>query len=434
MRAPRILNLAVVAAAAIAVIHCSADGADGKNGADGVGTPGAAGPSGAMGALGPQGAPAAGVDGGLPTGCLSPCHGFSGIVEQWKTSTHYATYITNLGDDEAASWTTPGSPCGNCHANDAVERRMASEVGTTGGTVTNLLNGELGYKNAGGLLAEATYTGSAKVAQVGCTTCHSVDPTTDPHRTGLAYTPGSFPLRAKTGADDDVFIEKSAVVGTISGTAVGKLGPANACVMCHRSRKDVTNYITASNKITSPNWGPHEGPQTDVYSGQGGYQFTGQTYGQSTHQQKLTCVDCHMPDVAANGGAPNHSFYPQLSACLSCHAGATSFDIDGGQGYVKAALKELEGALDDQGLLTRATAAPYPPLGTARGDGNFDLDKTNPTGTPTLTADQAGALYNFIIVARGGALGVHNPKYAKQLVYDSIVAIKGTTPVSIVRP
>ena len=28
-----------------------------------------------------------------------------------------------------------------------------------------------------------------------------------------------------------------------------------------------------------------------------------------------------------------------------------------------------------------------------------------------LTQDQAGALYNYILVARGGAYGVHNPKY-----------------------
>ena len=42
-----------------------------------------------------------------------------------------------------------------------------------------------------------------------------------------------------------------------------------------------------------------------------------------------------------------------------------------------------------------------------------------------LTQDQAGALYNYILVARGGAYGVHNPKYIAQLLYDSYFALTG---------
>ncbi len=42
-----------------------------------------------------------------------------------------------------------------------------------------------------------------------------------------------------------------------------------------------------------------------------------------------------------------------------------------------------------------------------------------------LTQDQAGALYDYILVARGGASGVHNPKYIGQLLYDSYYALTG---------
>jgi hypothetical protein len=376
-------------------------------------------------------------DGGLPSSCLSPCHGFNGIVEQWKTSTHYAAFISNIDTSEVASW-TGATACGNCHATDAISYRVAGQVGTIdGGVVTNLSHGQLEYKlPATGALTESTYVGNAKVASVTCTTCHSVTDATDPHRTGKPYADGDFPLRVPTGKTDTVTIEKSPTVGTITGTQMA-LGTSNACVWCHRSRKDVTNYIPANLKVTNPNWGPHEGPQADVFSGQGGYHFANQTYGTSTHQQKLVCVDCHMPDVATNQNAPNHSFYAQLSACQSCHAGATSFDIVGGQSEITAAMFELQKDLNNVGLLTRDTAAPYGPLnGTMLTDAAFDLDKTRAGAyeAGTMTPDQAGALYNYIIVARGGALGVHNPKYVRQLIYDSIVATTGAPPVTLLRP
>jgi hypothetical protein len=381
------------------------------------------------------------VDGGLPTSCLAPCHGFNGIVEQWKTSTHFAAFISNLDGDEVPTW-TGATACGNCHASDALEHRMAGDVGTVAsGVVANVKSGELGYKNPmTGALAEATYAGHAKVAAVTCVTCHQVTPETDPHRTGKPYEPGSFPRRVADGADDQVYLEKSPSTAAVTGTPAGKRGGANTCISCHRSRKDVTNYIAATNRLTSPNWGPHEGPQADVFTAAGGYHFAAMTYGTSTHEQKLTCIDCHMPGSAANGKAADHSFYAQVSACTSCHVGATNFDISGGQAQVKAAMFELQKALNDAGYLTRATAVPYGPLTTANlTDGHFELDKTRPDGgadggTPSLTADQAGAVYNYLMVARGGAMGVHNPKYVRQLVFDSYFAIKGLPPTSIVRP
>jgi hypothetical protein len=47
-------------------------------------------------------------------------------------------------------------------------------------------------------------------------------------------------------------------------------------------------------------------------------------------------------------------------------------------------------------------------------------------GGVLLTQDQAGALYNYILVARGGASGVHNPVYIGQIMYDSYFALTGT--------
>jgi hypothetical protein len=373
----------------------------------------------------------------LPTSCLSPCHGFNGVITQYQGSTHYQVYLANVTDTEAQTWTTPGLPCGNCHAIDGLQQRAAGQVGTTQDAgVQNLASGRLTYTDpVSGKPNAANYVGSATTAQVYCTTCHEVNDANDPHRTGQVWTPGSFPMVVSADGGS-LYIEKSAPDAS-AGTNAGNYGPGNTCMWCHRSRIDVTNYVAASNKITSTHWGPHEGPQTDVFTAVGGYQYPSLTYGTSTHQQKLSCVDCHMPNRADNSNVPDHSFNAKLSACgaSACHTPApTDFNVAGGQATVKALLTDLERVLNSSGWLTRASAAPYTPLtdsdaGTGQvGDGNYSLDLTTPG--PTLTAAQAGALYNYILVARGGAFGVHNPLYTKQILYDSYVAVAGTPPPS----
>ena len=54
-------------------------------------------------------------------------------------------------------------------------------------------------------------------------------------------------------------------------------------------------------------------------------------------------------------------------------------------------------------------------------------------GATGLTAEEAGALYNYLILARGGAFGVHNPIYSRQLIYDSYkaVSVGGVEPPTL---
>jgi hypothetical protein len=97
---------------------------------------------------------------------------------------------------------------------------------------------------------------------------------------------------------------------------------------------------------------------------------------------------------------------------------------------VKAALGELRLLLNTAGWLTRSAAAPYLALQTADlADTDLTLDLTRPaTG---LTAAQAGALYNYLLIAHGAASGVHNPYYTRELLYDSVFALKGAAPSAI---
>jgi hypothetical protein len=423
-------------------------GAAGQNGE--AGTQGSAGPTGAAGPTGPAAemGPLDAAAGSIPVSCLSPCHGFNGVVAQFQTSVHYTEYLVNVSSaTPETAWTTTGEPCGNCHAIDGLQQRLTANVGKTdGGVVANLASGELQYRDpATGAQESASYLGTATVAEVYCTTCHAVTNANDPHITGIPWTPGSFPLQVSEDGGA-INIERSPSTAAVTGTQAsppggGNYGPGATCMWCHRSRVDVTNYLTSTgNAITSVYWGPHEGPQADLFTGVGGYEYAGQTYGEATHEQKLSCVDCHMVNVADNRNVPDHSFNPQLSACLGCHAGATSFDINGFESQVQGAMTQIETYLNTQGLLTRATSAPYTPLTAAQlGDGNWaqdlpvpggsiggelkDAGPAAPTAMGSLTEDQAGAIYNYILVARGGAFGVHNPRYISQILYDSYFAL-----------
>ncbi len=382
-------------------------------------------PSGGPGPVGPAGV----ADGGLAVGCMSPCHGFNGIVEQWKTSTHYLAVLSNT--NEVPTWTGNG-PCGNCHASDGLPRRLAGNVNASGAGPTSTKLGELNYLTSTSTTAEANYSGQSSVASIGCATCHDTGATNDPHITGGLYAKGSFKLRAPTGANDQMYLEKSPTVGVVTGMPAGKWGVSNTCIGCHKSRKDVTQYIKPSTDVTSVFWGPHEGPHADIFTGLGGYSFPGKAYKNSTHQSLEGCASCHMGDSAANGGFPDHSMRVTLKTCQTagCHVGATTFDVLGGQGTVRAALGELRGLLNGAGYLTRSRSAPYDALGAADlADTNLALDLTRPT--PGLTADQAGALYDYLLVARGSASGVHNPAYTKELIYDAVFALKGAAPAAI---
>ena len=415
--------LALASGTAVAVACTGGDGAQGQ-----AGLTGQPGPQGTAGAPGPGG----GGDGGgsiLTGACTQPCHTFGGVVDQWRFSNHSHPQKNLIG----------GGACGNCHAIDGLQQRVANKyaVAPDSGTPVNVPKGHLSYATTAGGVGEIGYGGATTIGLIHCATCHDFNATNDPHVVGK-YVPGTAAIRVPGGSADTVFIEKSPVAGAVTGQTLSYKA-ANVCVMCHKSRKDVTAYITATNVISSPYWGPHEGPQTDVYSGKGGYQFAGLTYGTSAHAAiGNTCVGCHMSPVALNGNVPDHTMKPNVAYCKSCHTTytGTNFDIQGGRTVVKNALSELETALNNLGLLTRSPAAPYSALSEDDlGDAQFNLDRTRPGGNAganfTLDAVTAGALYNYLIIARSKDLGVHNPTYEKQLLWDSIKQIKGTDPVSL---
>ena len=412
--------LATATAGAIAASACG----DGDAGA-----PGPAGPDGGAGEAGASASlvlPEAGAT-ALGPGCTSACHTLGGVVDQWRGSAHQHPQENVIG----------AGACGNCHGIDGIEHRLANEyvVPADAGAAVDVPKGHVEYTSSKGVLSEVGYGGTTTTGQVHCTTCHDWNPTNDPHVTGR-YVTGQTPLRVPGGVDDTVLFEKTdGIAPTQSLGQPVSYAAANVCVFCHKSRKDVSLYITPTgNALSSIRWGPHDGPQTDVYSGKGGYHFAGVAYGTSTHSSLVNaCVDCHMVPLATNGNIPDHSMRPPVAFCKTCHAAhaGSTFDIQGGQTTVRNLLRELQQALNARGWLTRSAVTPFAPLQSVElADDRFSLDTVLPTATLVVGPD-AGAVYDYFLVARSKDLGVHNPTYVKQLLWDSIRQITAAAPTSL---
>ena len=419
-------------ACGVAIAACSGD--DGAAGAPGPQGP--AGSVGQTGAQGPQGLPGVVADAGNPLtqgACTTPCHTFGGVVDQWRFSNHSHPQENEIGT----------GACGNCHGIDGLQQRVANKyvVAADAGTPPDVSHGHVNFTTSDGKVAEISYGGATTVGRIHCSTCHDFNATNDPHVVGK-YEPGQAPLRVPGGVDDYAVLEKTPAE-TLPLMSVGqplKYRAANTCIFCHKARKDVTLYITNSNPLNSTRWGPHEGPQADVYSGKGGYHFAAQSYSTSRHATLTNaCIDCHMSPNPNNGNVPDHTMKPSLTFCKTCHTeyNGQTFDVQGGQSIVKNALFELQAALNDAGMLTRSASAPYSGLEPdALADAQFHLDSVRPNGGPGGTnivanSPTAGALYNYLILARSKDFGVHNPTYAKQLLWDSIKQIKGANPTSL---
>ena len=257
-------------------------------------------------------------------------------------------------------------------------------------------------------------------SEIGCFTCHA------PHDTG------NFSLR------------KTTKVALANGAEFDR-GKANLCANCHRAVFLPKDEVKARS-IPFDFWGAHHGPQADMLSGTNAYEFPGKKYSSSAHAMlpNADCVTCHMTQPRQRyallpmiGG---HSFriggevheLPKLNnaGCLSsgCHtemkqvAGKHVFDRNAaadydGDGKTETVQEEIQGLLEKiinkqgTGLLQTMKDPLYDSKGA------FVRNKVQ------YPVEVVAALYNYKFVLEDGSKGVHNTRYAVQLLMDSIKAL-----------
>lgn len=190
------------------------------------------------------------------------------------------------------------------------------------------------------------------------------------------------------------------LTGDIPMAATFDMGKGNLCVNCHQTRE--RNYGLDPNgsgeiEISSSHWGPHHGPQSNILLGVGGFEISGSvSYEHSPHKTVVAdgCVTCHMVN-------DSHTFEPDDDACESCHGG--DFDYEAKQTEIAELYEELNQALVKEGILAGDAEEGY-----------------HPVSGQTTTMAKAGALFNARIFVDEGSMGVHNYKYSKALLQNSI--------------
>ena len=222
---------------------------------------------------------------------------------------------------------------------------------------------------------------------IGCTTCHNSHKTFDFGNDGKDYA-----------------LRTTAPIELIGWDATIDMGNAsNLCGTCHQPRTAPPTADADGNfKITSSHYGPHHGPHVTVLFGMGGYEFNGiVTYpvaGSSQHFKSSTCVGCHM--AKGSNGKGEHTFWASDASCSTTNCHGTN---------VPDMKAEINGLLDNLAVKLQAK-------------GVLDADHHLIPGT--YPVDVAGAYYNWIMLEEDRSLGVHNPKYFRALLTNSIAAMQ----------
>jgi len=226
-------------------------------------------------------------------------------------------------------------------------------------------------------------------AAIDCSTCHSVHPS-------------EFGLRLDA--------EFSLIADPAYMLDYGDA--SNLCANCHQSRRAEPNLDVPGEtfEITSTHYGPHHGAQGILLEGVGFAEIDGsaeypEPSSASGHlSMGATCVSCHMNNYA--GGAGGHTWHPNVENCTGCHPGATDFNINNTRVEIQEKLDTLRDLLLAAGVLEYVEEdAAYEPV----------------VGTYPMV--QAQAFFNWIGIEEDRSLGVHNPRYTRALLDNSIEAL-----------
>lgn len=260
----------------------------------------------------------------------------------------------------------------------------------------------------------------------GCAKCHSYDGAMETMLTGQDTTATGFDLPVAfqcdmchdfhMSLDEDEFPDyalrnNKPVKLHMDGSTIDLPGSGNLCAYCHQTRRATAAYGSGEDvNITSTHWGGHHGPQGNILAGNGAYEVMGSMeIGNTSHTTLTGCSDCHMAKNADNTGMGGHTWMMSMEdgtenvmACTECHSSATSFDVANIQTDVHNLLEELGAMLLEHELID---------------DGGHPV--------PSMRSEQeAGAVFNYILFEEDRSLGVHNPKYVKAILTNTVEMVK----------
>ena len=220
----------------------------------------------------------------------------------------------------------------------------------------------------------------------------------------------------------------------------------------------------ASPNVLTPSYRMHVhyGTVGAIYAGQGGIHFPGtETYENSTHTSIASCQDCHMAPVTGRAGEHTFNAKGNFKGCNApgCHTSTITSSTANlwttPRAEIKTLLNNLATKINVIGGGTDILHSDasehnlWAGLTTKNYDGYLNVydPSANPTGvwknpaqSNSWTADQkatnnaldtfpslknvhVGTMVNFQLCLREYSLGIHNYKYTKALLQNSIEAL-----------
>lgn len=203
-------------------------------------------------------------------------------------------------------------------------------------------------------------------------------------------------------------------------------GLGNTCIECHNGRRtptDLNNMVIGN----SPR-GMHGNGQGSLLYGLGAAEIGSLPYDKDHPHATWTtdsCVSCHMyRKPFASYEDPQiwgHTFEPRAEACLDCHVG-TAEDVWALTDDFQADIEGLLAQIETLWPVAWKDTATTPPTLRFR-----DADPSDGTGPPRNDPTY-GDLYrqvwwNYDYIGHESSYGVHNPRYAKQVLQASVAQL-----------
>ena len=209
------------------------------------------------------------------------------------------------------------------------------------------------------------------------------------------------------------------------GGETADIGAGNLCLNCHLARipspalpvPGVADDELVN--ITNKRYGPHHGSQGVLFTGNAAYEVDGPAeYGNSLHTTLAanSCATCHMAKVEGGRALGGHTFRVaeddgsgnltiNYNGCSACHDDEDELYtlVEDTQMEIDALILELGTRLNQLGLI--------------------DADLEYAVVPQDFSNLQLGILWNYQYIREDKSFGVHNYKYAKALLENSIAAL-----------
>jgi len=334
--------------------------------------------------------------------------------------------VSELTKDETGTDQGITNSCSICHplgANDNAAKVIDQWVSDPNGngafhadTPRNFQTGIANPTRNGGVACVSchTTTGFIRVQVFG----NSIHDLTDPSDADTRTEMVRDAIKHDRGITCDACHGRNSTGNFASGVNPLRFPKAELCGNCHNNETLLfADYVDTGEIVRHP--------QREMLGGNDGAEVPGESYGNSTHTSfpGPDCTGCHY-----TGSEKSHDFEPTLQSCQGCHSGLDTFDRPQTKDYddngeAEGIQTEISGCLD---ILKEAILAAPTSTGaviTYNEDGTFSIDDGDLD--PVDDLDLLRAMFDHNYVNFDASRGIHNTKYALQLIQNAYVALTG---------